>query len=242
MLLLLLVFYSHLLSGLCLGLGVGGTNLYVGGGCSTVNSKSVTKLPSFVAKTRAKYATINLLCASMNSIEGIAGTGGGTTPDFPLSGGVATPKARERSELTAAIHMCIDQRVQYRYARDYASADRIKDLLKDRFDVKIFDRTNQWTCRTLKMSGLLKRHGRQYAERTLPPSAVPCKLTRAEIQSLVDTRTAHRRARLFSEADSMRAELLAAGVELMDQSNEWCTYDGRLSGVQSFDFRYNDEI
>lgn len=138
--------------------------------------------------------------------------------------------------------MCIDQRVQYRYVRDYSSADRIKDLLEDRFDVKIFDKTNQWTCHTLEMSGLLKRHGRLYDERTLPPSAVPCTLSRDEIQRLVDKRTAHRRARQFGAADAVRAELLAAGVELMDQSNEWCSYDGSLSGVQSLDFRYKDGV
>lgn len=133
--------------------------------------------------------------------------------------------------------MCIDQRVQYRYQRDFASADRIKDLLEERFDIKIFDRTDEWTCLPLRMSGRLKRYGHQYDEKSMPPAAVPCTLTRDEIQTLVETRTSLRRARRFLEADAVRAQLLGAGVELMDHSNEWRAYDGSVSGVQSRDFR-----
>jgi cysteinyl-tRNA synthetase len=58
-------------------------------------------------------------------------------------------------------------------------------------------------------------------------------LSEEEIQEKVETRTSARRNRDFRLADTIKAELMSSGVELLDEVNEWRSLDGKLSGIRS---------
>ena len=60
---------------------------------------------------------------------------------------------------------------------------------------------------------------------------VKCALSEEEIQEKVETRTSARRNRDFRLADTIKAELMSSGVELLDEDNEWRSFDGKLSGI-----------
>ena len=65
---------------------------------------------------------------------------------------------------------------------------------------------------------------------------VACKFSKEEVQDLIEERTNARRGRDFERADEIRDLLASSGVELYDKLNEWATYDGSMSGLQSTDF------
>lgn len=52
-------------------------------------------------------------------------------------------------------------------------------------------------------------------------------LTTEEILGILQTREAHRASKRFEEADALRTELRAAGVELINAEREWRASDGR---------------
>jgi cysteinyl-tRNA synthetase len=100
--------------------------------------------------------------------------------------------------------------------------------------VEIFDRLGKWQRRD-GVSGSLKGFSAKYDDKITACSPIDCTLSQNVVQDMVEERTMLRRRRMFLEADKVRDELAAAGVELMDLSNEWRSYDGKLSGMQSFD-------
>eukprot|EP01036_Dinobryon_divergens_P031612 gene31611-41045_t len=116
------------------------------------------------------------------------------------------------------------------------SADKIREQLLEEYDVEIFDRNGIWQTRDKSISRPLKGFSASYADKVQPAKPIKCILSAAEIQKLVEQRTRHRRARKFDLADQIRDQLAEGGVEVMDKSNEWRSFDGTLGGLQSEDF------
>jgi cysteinyl-tRNA synthetase len=138
------------------------------------------------------------------------------------------------SDNVADITRQIEDRMIARYNGDYETADRIKNTLYTDFGVTIHDSRGMWESSDGK-SGRIQGYTRSYRDRAAPVMPVECTLTAAYIQQQVQRRTELRRQWRYQEADGIRDELAAAGVELNDPANEWATYDGRLAGLQSTD-------
>lgn len=129
----------------------------------------------------------------------------------------------------------IKKRMAYRFEKNFAAADLVRDELLFSHQVTISDRLGTWKCEDGR-SGSLKGYSERYSDKIVPAAPVACTLSSAHIDELVAQRTRLRRKRMFTEADKIRNELAANGVELMDASNEWRAYDGSLSGMQSDDW------
>ena len=97
--------------------------------------------------------------------------------------------------------------------------------------VELFDRTGVWKAADGR-SGLMKTINQHAA----PVAHIVCTMQVEQIQQQVDLRTQFRRQRSFKQADDIRDTLAAAGIELIDTTNEWRSSDGHLSGLQSLDF------
>lgn len=144
----------------------------------------------------------------------------------------------EEKDTMKAIYTSLDQRMKARYERNYALADRIKDSLMSDYQVEIFDGLGIWRSAN-GLTGPIKHYIKANQGATKPVNPVTCPKSYEEVQELVLRRTECRRQRDYDRADHIRAQLSDIGIELLDKSNEWRSYDGRLEGVQSFDFVYS---
>mmetsp|Transcript_9439 Transcript_9439/g.15541 ORF Transcript_9439/g.15541 Transcript_9439/m.15541 type:complete len:320 (+) Transcript_9439:107-1066(+) len=133
------------------------------------------------------------------------------------------------------IENLIARRCEARFNKNYEEADRIKEELFTIHQVEVFDSLGKWKCHLDGRTGSLKGFTQKYDDKIMPAAPIRCALPEQEVQRKVELRTSMRRKRQFREADKIRDELAAAGIELMDQSNEWRSYDGSLMGFQSYD-------
>lgn len=139
---------------------------------------------------------------------------------------------------TEGIQELLDRRQQARFNKDYDAADAARDELRMLYNVEIYDRRGVWQAKDGRSGPLKRGVAVGYDDRITPAAPVDCELTEKEVQQLVERRTMLRRSRKFREADEIRDKLAAAGVELMDKSNEWRSIDGKYAGLQSFDMKY----
>ena len=128
----------------------------------------------------------------------------------------------------------INERAVARFNQDYDEADRIKEELHQIHGVEIQDSKGMWFS-TDGRSGNIKGHSQSSSESITPVMPIRCVLSAEHIQQQVELRTQYRRQWKYYDADKIRDELAAAGVELLDQSNEWRAFDGSMRGQQSHD-------
>lgn len=132
------------------------------------------------------------------------------------------------------VYDLLRQRFFARYHKDYEKADQIRDQLEFEYGVQIYDRKGFWRASSGE-SGSLKGYHEEFLDKVYPVAPVECTFSRDEIERKVHLRTQLRRAHNYEHADAIRDELAKAGVELMDKSNEWRTFDGKMGGSQSDD-------
>lgn len=145
-----------------------------------------------------------------------------------------------------SIQAMIDERSAARIRRDYDTADAIRTELETVHGVKLFENDGVWTLPSQGLRGPLNYEKVATSVRKLSfkdndQSQTPCTLTVGKIQKMVEERTIARRSYNFDIADQIRDELVRNGVELYDKSNEWRTFDGSMSGLQSQDRRQGNQ-
>ena len=129
----------------------------------------------------------------------------------------------------------IKKRMAFRFEKNFEAADLVRDELLFSHQVTISDKLGIWKSEDGR-SGSLKGYSERYTDKIVPAAPISCTLSEDYIDQRVNQRTHLRRKRMFTEADKIRDDLAANGVELMDASNEWRSYDGLLSGQQSTDW------
>jgi len=145
----------------------------------------------------------------------------------------------------AKIQALVDERTSCRRSRDFDTADRIRNELRD-MGVNIDDTSDTWTGpggSSGSTSGGAKgggkgggggrgdfddRRGRRSRSRSRGRGGGGA--DHAQIQALVDERTQCRRSRDFATADKIRDELSGMGVNIDDTSDAW-TGPGGSSGT-----------
>jgi cysteinyl-tRNA synthetase len=138
-------------------------------------------------------------------------------------------------EFVSIVNGYIEQRMKARFVRDFVEADRIKDMLFESFQVEIFDALGIWRSAS-GLSGCIRKCQSNGGDKILPVRPVKSNSDDVPfIQDLVNKRTLLRRKHNYKEADEIRIELANMGIELLEVSNQWRSYDGSLSGVQSSD-------
>lgn len=159
------------------------------------------------------------------SSSGSGGLGGG--------GGSA---GGENDEVRSQIETLLRARLKARGERDFNKADEIREQLESQLHVKLYDRDGRWED-SAGRSGM-------YAALNKAPKAATgtTKLTREEIQELVEKRTVARRARNFALADEIREQLASNCVELVDELNTWQTSDGRWEGAFSLELSSSSSL
>lgn len=187
-----------------------------------------------------------ILSQSRNARDSFIGSGdehqsgraslGGNTPKRSLGASSTSMNSgdRDQGQLLKEVQALIDERSQYRKVRDYKSADEVRDRLRVEYEVEIFDHKGIWEGPGGTVGPLNKFANPQ--DKAPPTRQVKCPFSKEEIQDYVDQRTMARRDRDFGKADDLRNMLADNGIELYDKLNEWATYDGSMSGLQSTDF------
>lgn len=139
-------------------------------------------------------------------------------------------------EKCTEIQELVNKRAEFRYERNFEMADAVREQLLIDHQVEIYDRRNIWISGDGR-KGPLKgaENSMAYADKIQPAAPIKCTMDPQEIQKLVELRTSFRRRRDFHTADQIRDDLAARGIEVMDRSNEWRSYDGQLFGQQSHD-------
>jgi len=157
-----------------------------------------------------------------------------SSSSFPSSSSSAATSVDE-------IQALIDERHEHRMVRDFDKADAIVDQLRSQYGVEVQSSRGVWIASD-GTKGPLSRNGDGSSDKLTGSPRVPlkvlgpndpCRLTKEEIQKLVNERTMARRKRFFNEADKIRDSLADEGVELLDSEDEWRCTNGRLSGSQS---------
>jgi hypothetical protein len=143
---------------------------------------------------------------------------------------------KDSGELVQEIQRLINERSEFRKARDFEQADALRDRLRFDYAVEIYDHKGLWEG----PGGLAGPMNLMASPnfKAPPTKEVACKYSKEEVQDLVYERTAARRSRDFDRADEIRNLLADNGVELYDKINEWASFDGAMSGLQSTDGYY----
>jgi cysteinyl-tRNA synthetase len=143
---------------------------------------------------------------------------------------------KDSGELVQEIQRLINERSEFRKARDFEQADALRDRLRFDYAVEIYDHKGLWEG----PGGLAGPMNLMASPnfKAPPTKEVACKYNKEEVQDLVYERTAARRSRDFDRADDIRNLLADNGVELYDKINEWASFDGAMSGLQSTDGYY----
>lgn len=115
----------------------------------------------------------------------------------------------------SAIEHLIAERERFRDAKDYASADNVRNQLS-KMGVEILDQEKMWRAKDGRQ-GLIVTGGHQGK----------CHLHSRDIISKISQREHARTAKDWDKADQIRDELRKAGVELLDKHHSWATSDGR---------------
>jgi len=145
------------------------------------------------------------------------------------------------SDKFVEIEALILKRSEHRAAKEYDAADAVREELVALHDVQIYDKKGVWIRGSDGASGPLYTNSFKNGFKAPKVAEVACPLSVEEVQRLVEKRIMAKRARNFDEADALREQLSANGIEVIDQMNEWVSYDKKMSGLQSFD-RYNSDI
>lgn len=108
----------------------------------------------------------------------------------------------------------VAQRESLRQSRRFAESDSIREELRS-MGVELFDKEKEWRC----------RDGRRGHLFTAGPGE--CPFSDSEIQERINLREDARKAKDWRQADSLRDELRANGVEINDRDGTWRTSSGR---------------
>jgi len=121
----------------------------------------------------------------------------------------------------------VNVRVQAKKDRDFATADEIRDVLSNEYDVTILDKHKLWSVGGIfeetgqKPPGVYVRVGDDRRD----PNGFKSPLSQEdedEIMKMIATRYKAKRARDFDTSDGIRDELVERfGVRIDDKSNEW---------------------
>ena len=189
-----------------------------------------------------KHSKITRDNSELNSVDGsieykntdASRAGGGRKRTTGAPSAHVSSNDRDQRQLLQEIQDLVNERSQYRKIRDYSSADDIRDRLRFNYKVEIYDHKGMWEGPGGLVGPLNKFASPQ--DKAPATKQVACSLSKEEVRKYVEQRTIARRGRNFDEADNIRNMLAENGVELYDKLNEWATYDGRMSGLQSTDF------
>ena len=189
-----------------------------------------------------KHSKITRDNSELNSVDGsieykntdASRAGGGRKRTTGAPSAHVSSNDGDQRQLLQEIQDLVNERSQYRKIRDYSSADDIRDRLRFNYKVEIYDHKGMWEGPGGLVGPLNKFASPQ--DKAPATKQVACSLSKEEVRKYVEQRTIARRGRNFDEADNIRNMLAENGVELYDKLNEWATYDGRMSGLQSTDF------
>lgn len=141
---------------------------------------------------------------------------------------------RERSRSPAGggedleIRRLIFEREQARLAKDFASADSLRDRLGE-LGVTLFDKTNTWKSadgRTGRIPTFSEIEAGTTAEAIGDPQPELDDSEEGHIKKMVQQREQARAAKDFAASDRIRDELKAMGVELFDKEKMWRSKTG----------------
>jgi len=124
----------------------------------------------------------------------------------------------------------IVQREQARQAKDFATADSLREKLAE-LGVQLFDKTNSWKCsdgrsgRIPTWQAIESGESGQAAPQAIEP--VDQDPVVAHIKHLVISREQARAAKDFAKSDYIRDELKGMGVDLQDKEKIWRSKDGK---------------
>jgi len=132
----------------------------------------------------------------------------------------------------------VDVRTRARRARNFELADSVKDDLRSS-GIELLDKENTWRAFDGSISGVQAQdyivretRKRQYSVKEDFGPSVACSITAREAQELVDKRVQARKRRDFDLADSLRAQLVSRGIELLDKEFRWEAFDRSIGGSQ----------
>ena len=117
----------------------------------------------------------------------------------------------------------LGQRENARRAKDYATADLIRDDLRAR-GLSLDDSTKMWTT-TDGRKGIIGVSGEALKIDGMTPS-------QDELTKMLEERQEARRNKDFATSDRIRLELRARGVTVSDQTNTWTSVDGSRGTLQ----------
>lgn len=143
--------------------------------------------------------------------------GGMDTSVIEIQNNIAQLSASD-SEEVKAIKSLVQQREQARAAKDFARSDSIRDELRG-LGAEVYDKEKMWRHQAIGTSGVIIG----YLGDGEP--------TNLEVETLVVQRERARHGKDYAEADMIRNELKARGVEIYDKDKVWKTTSGRSGGI-----------
>jgi cysteinyl-tRNA synthetase len=219
----------------------------------SVNTKQDPKKKVISTQTQTQTPHVSAAALDVDDLESLMIEGekllqAPQTPDRATKQQHGKPGGGGGFEFDAdKVQALVDERHQFRMVRDFESADAIVDQLRQDYGVEIQSSRGVWIARDgskgpLSPDGFSSSGSGTGSDRLSGSPSIPlkilasnenCRLTKAQIQKLVDERTQNRRKRFFNEADKIRDTLASEGVELLDGEDIWRTTNGALQGSQS---------
>lgn len=120
---------------------------------------------------------------------------------------------------TEEIEALVHQRANAKSERAYKQADAIREELRDRFDVQLDDRLQQWSLGG--GFGPANQRGPKVFEEYTKSASSTTPDDADDIKKLVEQRDAARADREFDKADQIRDELLERNVYINDRLRQW---------------------
>ena len=175
----------------------------------------------------------------MGGCGGYGGGGGGRSHDFMRAPGDTAPVDEQR------IDAILTQRNDAKRARDFETADRLRDQLQAEFNIRVDDKTREWRVMGAGggMFGLAASHapvsggygaapgmgggmgnvGHDYTR--TPGDNAPVDVEK--VNQILAQRLDAKRARDFTTSDALRDQLRnEMGIEVMDREKQWCVRGG----------------
>ena len=170
---------------------------------------------------------------------GYGGGGGGRSHGFMRAPGDTAPVDEQR------IDAILTQRNDAKRARDFETADRLRDQLQAEFNIRVDDKTREWRVMGAGagMFGLAASHapvsggygaapgmgggmgnvGHDYTR--TPGDNAPVDVEK--VNQILAQRLDAKRARDFTTSDALRDQLRnEMGIEVMDREKQWCVRGG----------------
>lgn len=132
---------------------------------------------------------------------------------------------------TDEILRMITQREHARQAKDFGQADSIRETLRGS-GVEVFDKTMNWRAQDGR-TGRIPTFQEIESGAALQSSGGSA-LSTQEIVSLIFQRETARKANDYAQADSIRDQLKAGGVEMFEKTKQWKTTDGRSGTIPTW--------